>query len=98
MNYKNGKFAINVQAIAKLAGVSPATVSRDFSHHQYIRSGIRKYVFSIAKKHGYQTRLSKKQRNVVIILPGDKIYPIRNCQEMVMMALTLIVPKRGLQI
>jgi len=35
---------------------------------------------------------------VVIILPGDQIYPIRNCLEMVMMALTLILPKRGFRI
>jgi len=89
---------MKLQEIAKLAGVSPATVSRVFSHHPNIRSKIRKHVFEIAKAHGYHPRLSTKQRNVVIILPGDEIYPIRNCLEMVMMALTFVLPKRGFRI
>ncbi len=82
---------MKLQEIAKLAGVSPATVSRVFSHHPNIRSDLREHVFAIAKAHGYHPRLSTKQRNIVIILPGDEIYPIRNCLEMVMMALTLVL-------
>jgi LacI family transcriptional regulator len=89
---------MKLQDIAKLAGVSSATVSRVFSHHPNIRSEVREHVFAIAKKHGYHPRLSTKQRNVVIILPGDQIYPIRNCLEMVMMALTFVLPKRGFRI
>ncbi len=89
---------MKLQEIAKLAGVSSATVSRVFSHHPNIRNEVREHVFAIAKKHGYHPRLSTKQRNVVIILPGDQIYPIRNCLEMVMMALTLVLPKRGFRI
>ena len=89
---------MKLQEIAKLAGVSPATVSRVFSHHPNIRNEVRKHVFAIAKKHGYHPRLSTKQRNVVLILPGDAIHPIRNCLEMVMMALTFTLPKRGLRI
>ncbi len=89
---------MKLQEIAKLAGVSPATVSRVFSHHPNIRSDLREHVFAIAKAHGYHPRLSTKQRNIVIILPGDEIYPIRNCLEMVMMALTLVLPKRGFRI
>jgi len=89
---------MKLQEIAKLAGVSPATVSRVFNHHPNIRDAIRSRVFAIAKAHQYHPRLSTKQRNVVIILPGDEIYPIRNCLEMVMMALTLVLPKRGFRI
>ncbi len=89
---------MKLQEIAKLAGVSPATVSRVFSHHPNIRSEVREHVFAIARKHNYHPRLSTKQRNVVIILPGDQIYPIRNCLEMVMMALTFVLPKRGFRI
>ncbi len=98
MGILNRKNNMKLQEIAKLAGVSPATVSRVFSHHPNIRSKIREHVFAIAKKHGYHPRLSTKQRNVVIILPGDEIYPIRNCLEMVMMALTLVLPKHGFRI
>ena len=89
---------MKLQEIAKLAGVSPATVSRVFSHHPNIRNEVREHVFAIARKYNYHPRLSTKQRNVVIILPGDEIYPIRNCLEMVMMALTFVLPKRGFRI
>ncbi|MBN8215757.1 MAG: LacI family DNA-binding transcriptional regulator [Spirochaetes bacterium] len=89
---------MKLQEIAKLAGVSPATVSRVFSHHPNIRADLRARVFAIAKEHAYHPRLSTKQRNVVIITPGEAVYPIRNCLEMVMMALTLELPKRGLRL
>lgn len=89
---------MKLQEIAKLAGVSPATVSRVFSHHPNIRSDVREHVFAIAKANNYHPRLSTKQRNVVIIIPGDAIYPIRSCLEMVMMALTLELPKRGFRL
>lgn len=89
---------MKLQEIAKLAGVSPATVSRVFSHHPNIRNEVRDHVFAIAKAHNYHPRLSTKQRNVVIIMPGEEIYPIRSCLEMVMMALTLVLPKRGFRI
>lgn len=89
---------MKLQDIAKLAGVSPATVSRVFSYHPNIRNDVRKRVFAIAKTHKYHPRLPTKQRNVVIIIPDEAIYPIRNCLEMVMMALTIELPKRGLRI
>ena len=85
---------MKLQEIAKLAGVSPATVSR----HPNIRNDVRERVFAIARAHNYHPRLSTKQRNVVIITPTEGIYPIRNCLEMVMMALTQELPKRGLRI
>lgn len=87
-----------LQEIAKLAGVSPATVSRVFNHHPNVRPEIREHVFAIAREHGYNPRLSSKQRNVVIMAPGEAIYPIRNCLEMVMMALTQELPRRGFRI
>jgi LacI family transcriptional regulator len=89
---------MKLQEIAKLAGVSPATVSRVFSHHPNIRNEVREHVFAIAKQYGYHPRLATKQRNVVLIIPGDQIYPIRNCLELVMMALTRELPRRGFRI
>jgi LacI family transcriptional regulator len=89
---------MKIQDIAQLAGVSPATVSRVFSHHPNIRKDVREHVFAIAKANNYHPRLSTRQRNVVIILPENQIYPIRNCLEMVMMALTLELPKRQFRI
>lgn len=89
---------MKIKDIAKLAGVSAATVSRVFSHHPNIREEVRTKVLSVAKEHGYHPKVSLKQRNVVILLPEDEIYPIRNCLEMVMMALTLTLPERGFRI
>ncbi len=89
---------MKLQEIAKLAGVSPATVSRVFSHHPNIRNELRERVFAVAKKHDYHPRLATKQRNVVIIIPGEQIYPIPNCLEMVMMAMTKELPRRGFRI
>lgn len=89
---------MKLQDVAKLAGVSSATVSRVFSHHPNIRDEVREQVLAIAKQHGYHPKVSLKQRNVVIILPEDEIYPIRNCLEMVMMALTLELPQRNFRI
>jgi LacI family transcriptional regulator len=89
---------MKLQDIARLAKVSPATVSRVFSHHPNIRPEIRQRVLLLAKEHGYFPRLSTKQKNVVIILPDEEIYPIRNCLEMVMMALTRELPRRDFRI
>lgn len=89
---------MKLQDLAQLADVSPATVSRVFSHHPNIRPEIRQRVFDLARAHGYYPRLSTKQKNVVIILPDKEVYPIRNCLEMVMMALTLELPGRDFRI
>lgn len=89
---------IGLREIAELAGVSPATVSRVFNHHPNVRPDIREHVFAIARENGYSPRLASKQRNVVILAPGEAIYPIRNCLEMVMMALTQELPRRSFRI
>jgi LacI family transcriptional regulator len=89
---------MTIREIAKLAGVSPSTVSRVFNHHPNIRPEVRDKVFAISMANDYHPKLSIKQRNVVIILPEDEIYPIRNCLEMVMLSLTLELPKRGFRI
>lgn len=89
---------MKLQELADLAGVSPATVSRVFSHHPNVKREVRERVLALARKHRYHPRLPAKQRNVVIILPRNEIYPIRNCLEMVMMALTAVLPGRGFRI
>tara|TARA_R100000027_G_scaffold43430_1_gene32587 strand:- start:419 stop:1384 length:966 start_codon:yes stop_codon:yes gene_type:complete len=89
---------MTVREIADLAEVSPATVSRVFSHHPNIKPQVRDRVLKIAKEHKYHPRLPSKQRNVIIMLPEKEMYPIRNCLEMVMLALTVTLPKRGFRI
>ncbi len=89
---------MKIQEIARLAGVSPSTVSRVFSHHPNISEEIRERVFAISKEHSYHPRLSTKQRNVVIVTPYQSVYPVQCCVEMILMALTRELPRRGFRL
>lgn len=85
---------MTIQEIARLAGVSTATVSRVFNHHPSIRPELREQVLAVARLHGYLPRLATRQRNVVIITPYDSIYPVQSCVDMILMALTHEFPRR----
>ncbi len=89
---------MNIRKIAELAGVSPATVSRVFSHHPGIGEELRARVFEISRKHGYHPRFSNRQKNVVIITPYNSIFPVQSCVDMILMALTQILPERGFRL
>ena len=89
---------MKIQEIAKLAGVSPSTVSRVFSHHPNISDPIREKVLAVARKYAYHPRLSSRQRNVVIITPYSSVYPVQCCVEMILMALTRELPRRGFRL
>ena len=75
---------MKIQEIAEKAGVSIATVSRVFSHHPNIRNEVREKVFAVARKYGYQPRLSGKQKNIVVIAPYKLVYPVQAYVEMVL--------------
>lgn len=94
-NQKKGKFYMTIHEIARLAGVSTATVSRVFSHYPGIRDDVREHVFEVARKYGYHPRISSKQKNVVIITPYDSVFPVQSCVDMLLMSLTQTLPKRG---
>jgi len=89
---------MRIQEIAKLAGVSTATVSRVFSHHPSIRPEVRAHVFEVARQHGYHPRLATKQRNVVIITPYNSIYPVQSCVDMILAELTQEFPRRDFRL
>ena len=89
---------MKIQEIARLAGVSPSTVSRVFSHHPNISDEIREKVLAVARKYAYHPRLSSRQRNVVIITPYSSVYPVQCCVEMILMALTRELPRRGFRL
>jgi LacI family transcriptional regulator len=89
---------IKIQELARRAGVSIATVSRVFNHHPNIRPELRQRVFEAAREHGYQPRLSLKQKNVVIITPYDAVWPVQGCVDMILMALTQELPRRGFRL
>lgn len=89
---------MKIQDLAKLAGVSPATVSRAFNQHPNIRDAVRQRILDLAEQHGYRPRATRKPRRAVVILPDHEIYPIRNCLEMVMAAIAKELPRRGFRI
>ena len=74
---------MKIQEIAKLAGVSTATVSRVFSHHPNVKKEVADHVLAVARQYNYRPRLSGKQRNIVIISPYKQIYPAAEFVEMV---------------
>jgi LacI family transcriptional regulator len=89
---------IKIQELARLAGVSVATISRVFNHHPNIRPELRRRVFDAAREHGYNPRLSLKQKNVVIITPYNAVWPVQGCVDMILMALTQELPRRGFRL
>ena len=89
---------IKIQELARLSGVSVATISRVFNHHPNIRPELRRRVFAAAREHGYRPRLSLKQRNVVIITPYDAVWPVQSCMDMILMALMQEMPRHDFRL
>lgn len=79
---------MNIKDLAKEAGVSTATISRVFSHNPNVRPELREKILSLANKYKYHPRLLTKLRNIIIISPYKKIYPIQSYVEMVISELT----------
>lgn len=86
---------MKIQEIARLANVSPSTVSRVFANHKNVRPEIREKVFALARANGYHPRLTVKQKNIVIITPYNSIYPVQSCVDMILMALMQALPEKG---
>ena len=89
---------MKIQDIARLAGVSTATVSRVFSHHPNVRKEVADQVLATARKYNYRPRLSGKQRNVVIISPYKQVYPAAEFVDMVSAELFRELSGRGFRI
>lgn len=74
--------------VAKAAGVSTATVSRVFSRHPNIRAEIREKVFSVAKELDYSPRFRKNRKDVAVITPSRKVFPVQAYSDMIVAALS----------
>ena len=89
---------MKIQDIAKIAGVSPATVSRVFSHHTNVSEDIRNKVLEAAKANNYYPSLTSRQRNIVLITPYAEKYPAPSCVQMLILTLTRILPLRNFRL
>jgi DNA-binding LacI/PurR family transcriptional regulator len=75
MDQRNGKKAKTMKDIARLAGVSPSTVSRVLSDSPLISSATKERVHEIAREYTYRPHLGarnlrlRKSSSVVVILP-----------------------------
>ncbi len=57
--------------VAKSAGVSPATVSRVFNRHPYVKEQVRNDVIAAARKLNYAPKSSRSQNSFGIMVRGD---------------------------
>ena len=58
----------NITAIAKLAGVSPATVSRTLNNHPYVTREVQERIFDAIHRLGYQPRTPSDKKRLAIII------------------------------
>lgn len=89
---------MNIRKIAELAKVSPATVSRVFSSSPGVSKEVAEKVLLIASQFHYHPRISEKQKNVVLLTPYNSIYPVQSCIDMLIMAMSRILPEKGFRI
>ena len=89
---------MKIQDLAKLAGVSTATVSRVFGHHPNVRSEVRERVLAAARRCGYSPRLSGKRKNVMLLMPYRQSYPAPEYVEMVTTELIAALARRKFRI
>ena len=89
---------MNIKKLAEEAGVSTATVSRAFSHRPNVRPDVRKKILTLAKKYNYHPRIFAKLRNIVIISPYTRVYPVQSYVEMVITELTHYLSLSGFRV
>ena len=61
-----------ISDVAKSAGVSPATVSRVFNRHPYVKDKVRDAVITAARKLNYAPNSSRAKNSIGILVRGDK--------------------------
>ena len=63
---------MKLQELADLAGVSPATVSRVFSHHPNVKREVRERVLALARKHRYHRASPRGSATSCSSSPGTR--------------------------
>ncbi len=69
---ENKKDTSTIIDVAKRAGVSPATVSRVFNKHPYVKSDVCDTVLSAAKELNYAPKSIRSKNTFGILVHGDK--------------------------
>jgi len=92
------KRPVTIETVAAAAKVSMATASRVFNNRAAASGEVRERVLAAARALQYHPRIPAKQKNVVIITPYDSVYPVQSCVDMLLMALTAELPRRGFRI
>ena len=89
---------MNIREIARLAGCSPATISRVFNRTPGVSKELSQKILKIAAERHYHPRITEKQKNVVLITPYNSVYPVQSCIDMLLMAVTQELPKQGYRV
>ena len=77
---KPSKKSLTVKDIAKIAGVSPMTVSRALNNYPYVKTETKERVLSIAKKYNFfpnplARMFSTKKSNIIGLIVADIANP-----------------------
>ena len=84
-----------ISDIAKAAGVSPATVSRVFNKHPYVKEGIRRNVLEIARELKYAPKFTATRNNIGIVVNGIDGINLGQFEVLIITALSQLFFKRG---
>jgi len=74
----------NIKEIARIAGVSPTTISRVFNKRPYVKEEIRKRVIEVAKKLNYSPKQTARKINLGVLIEGVEEINIRGYESMLL--------------
>jgi len=85
----------NIKEIAKLAGVSPSTVSRVFNKKPYVKEDIRRKVLEIARRVNYFPKQTARKINLGILVEGVEEINIGGYESMILTTIAKYVLKNN---
>lgn len=85
----------NISTIAKLAGVSPATVSRALNNHPYVTREVHDRIFDAVHQLGYQPRTPSDKKRLAIIISDRSGSPLNSYDSSMLYHLTCQCDRNG---
>ncbi|MCI6287761.1 MAG: LacI family transcriptional regulator [Lentisphaeria bacterium] len=86
----------NICVIAKLAGVSPATVSRALNNHPYVTKEVHDRIFDAVHQLGYQPRTPSDKKRLAIIINDRSGAPLNSYDSSMLYHLTCQCDRNGI--